>query len=81
MCREKSDKRQLTRLVRTADGVILDPTGKQPGRGAYLCEQDACWERALRSNALERALRTSLTESEREALAAARPLLTEDETV
>ncbi len=37
-CRSSSEKKQLIRMVRTADGdVRVDPTGKMPGRGAYLC--------------------------------------------
>ena len=51
--------------MRTPDaGVVLDLTGKKNGRGAYLCEQVACWERALYSNALSKALHTSLTPDE-----------------
>jgi uncharacterized protein len=65
VCREKEDKRQLTRLVRTADGVVIDPTGKLNGRGAYLCEQPSCWERALSTDLLSRALRAPLNDADR----------------
>ena len=42
MCKNKTDKRQLLRIVRTPEGMIeFDPTGKKNGRGAYLCKQDA----------------------------------------
>ena len=62
------------RLVRTPDdGVHVDPTGKRNGRGAYLCYQPACWERALSTDILSKALRTTLTETDRERLQAARP--------
>lgn len=74
VCRETTDKRQLTRLVRTADeGVIVDPTGKRSGRGAYLCDRPACWDKVLHSNVLDRALRTTLTAADKEKLAANRP--------
>jgi len=75
ICRQKFDKRRLTRIVRTADsGVIIDPTGKQNGRGAYLCDQPACWERALRnSQLLNKALLTTISEDEWAALAAHKP--------
>src|SRR5262249_61248663 len=54
VCRQTSAKRTLTRIVRTADqGVWVDPTGKRNGRGAYLCDQITCWERALNSDILE----------------------------
>lgn len=74
VCRTTGDKRSLTRLVRTPDeGVQVDPTGKRSGRGAYLCDQVSCWDRALASDVLERTLRTRLTEEDRERLRAARP--------
>ncbi|HEU5015806.1 MAG TPA: YlxR family protein [Roseiflexaceae bacterium] len=57
-CRKTDAKRGLIRLVRDADGrVVVDPTGKRSGRGAYLCHEPACWEQALKRNGLARALR------------------------
>jgi len=53
------------RIVRTADGVQVDPSGKQPGRGAYLCSQLSCWQEALKRNRLEPALQTKLTADDR----------------
>lgn len=74
ICRSTSDKRRLTRLVRTPDeGVWVDPTGKRSGRGAYLCDQAACWDRALAGEALAQALRTALTDDDRARIRAARP--------
>jgi len=49
------------RVVRTPEGVFPDPTGKAPGRGAYLHEQRSCWEAALKQGSLSRALRVDLT--------------------
>lgn len=69
----------LTRIVRSPDGkVAVDPTGKRAGRGAYLCERAACWDKAIHTNLLERALQTSVSEMEKEALAAHRPDETTD---
>ena len=60
-CRSKDAKRSYVRLVRTAEqSVVVDPTGKRNGRGAYLCRQRSCWQRALDGNALERALKIEL---------------------
>lgn len=60
-CRERSAKRALIRIVRTPEGrVELDPTGRKNGRGAYLCDDPACWERALRTDLLARALKTDI---------------------
>jgi predicted RNA-binding protein YlxR (DUF448 family) len=74
VCRATTDKRELTRLVRTPDeGVQVDPTGKRNGRGAYLCDQPECWERALATELLAKALRTVFTEADRERIRAAGP--------
>ena len=68
-CRTVQAKRQLVRVVRSAEGrVAIDPTGKAAGRGAYLHDRRMCWEEALKTGALERALKTSLTESDRNGL-------------
>ncbi len=68
-CRTVQAKRQLVRVVRTADGVRVDPTGKAAGRGAYVHASRSCWEKAL-TGALERALKLTLSDAERAALAA-----------
>ncbi len=76
VCRTTTDKRTLTRLVRTPDdGIHVDPTGKRPGRGAYLCDNPACWDKALHSDVLANALRTTLTDADRERIRAAHPRL------
>lgn len=63
-CREQEGKRALVRVVRGAHGVEVDPSGKVSGRGAYLHPVRSCWESALATRALQRALRTSLTPEE-----------------
>lgn len=71
ICREVRPKRELTRIVRTPDdGVQIDPTGKRAGRGAYLCHNPACWDKASRTDALNQALRATLTQADRQRLAA-----------
>ncbi|MFQ5407761.1 MAG: YlxR family protein [Anaerolineales bacterium] len=62
-CRETGDKRALVRLVRTPLGVLVDPTGRQAGRGAYLHRSADCWERALADieHILRHALKTEIT--------------------
>ncbi len=62
-CREHTAKRTLIRLVRTPEGTVeVDPTGKKNGRGAYLCETPACWEKALKTGLLGRALNITLSQ-------------------
>ena len=66
-CRQVQGKRQshqakgivpLVRVVRTADGhVCIDPTGKQPGRGAYVHAAISCWQLALAGGRLAHALK------------------------
>jgi predicted RNA-binding protein YlxR (DUF448 family) len=60
-CRERSAKRTLIRVVRTPEGSVeIDPNGKMNGRGAYLCDDPACWRRALSGEALARALKIEM---------------------
>ncbi|HSR48466.1 MAG TPA: YlxR family protein [Anaerolineales bacterium] len=66
-CREVLPKRTLIRIVRDADGVRIDPSGKAPGRGAYLHDRRSCWENGLRGS-LARALKTELTPQARQVL-------------
>ena len=52
------------RIVRTADGdVRIDPSGRVPGRGAYLCGAKECLALALKANKLGRALRCDVPQS------------------
>ena len=68
-CREKREKRELIRVVKSPEGEIsLDFKGKKPGRGAYLCPDPACLKRARKARALERALETALPPEVYEAL-------------
>ncbi|MFC1969282.1 RNase P modulator RnpM [Chloroflexota bacterium] len=68
-CGKVMAKRQLVRLVRTADNQIgIDSTGKSTGRGAYLCLAPECWENGLKGNRLEYTLRTNISPDNRERL-------------
>ena len=63
-CREMKPKRELVRVVRSAEGEIsVDFRGKAPGRGAYLCPDPACLKRAIRAKALERNLDTAIPQA------------------
>jgi uncharacterized protein len=63
-CREVLPKRKMIRVVRTTEGVRVDPTSKIAGRGAYLHDRRECWERGLKG-ALANALKATLTSDER----------------
>jgi len=66
-CREVNSKRTLIRILRRPEGIVVDPTGKLAGRGAYLHDRRSCWERGLKG-ALAQALKTELTPEDREVL-------------
>ena len=54
-CNTQKDKKDLIRIVKNKDGVIsLDKTGKAQGRGAYLCDNTECLEKAIKSRKLEK---------------------------
>ena len=63
-CRSVMAKRQLIRIVRTDGGVLVDPTGKLAGRGAYLHDRRSCWEAGLEGS-LAHALKADLTAADR----------------
>ena len=68
-CRESKPKRELIRVVRAPDGPLsMDPVGKKPGRGAYVCRQQSCLARAIKQKQLERQLEVRMTEEVAEAL-------------
>src|SRR5438874_8460216 len=70
-CRETKPKRELLRVVRTPEGhVLLDPTGKKSGRGAYLCAKLSCWETAIKKKRLEQEFEQPLSEEDRAGLEA-----------
>ncbi len=77
-CRTVMGKRQMVRLVRTQEGVLLDPTGKHAGRGAYLHERRSCWDMAL-NGSLARALKVELTTADVERLRTHAQTLTDAE--
>ncbi len=62
-CRTSGEKKSLIRIVRTSKGqVVVDATGKLPGRGAYLCASAECFRRAVKEKRLSKALRTEVPE-------------------
>jgi len=68
-CRRVRPKPELIRLVCISGGSVeVDTSGKKAGRGAYLCSAPGCWQIGLKGNRLEHALRTSLTQDNRQQL-------------
>ena len=68
-CKQMRPKRELVRVVRTADGgVRVDPTSKLSGRGAYVCPTAQCAEAGVREGSLQHALEVPMPEDIHEAL-------------
>lgn len=68
-CQATSEKRDLVRFVRRADGTVaLDETGKAPGRGAYVCADAACFEKTRAKQMLGGRLRTTVGSEDYERL-------------
>ncbi len=60
-CREMKSKKELIRVIRTPDDEIcIDATGRKNGRGAYLCPDRKCLEKARKTRGLERSLKTQI---------------------
>ena len=65
------DKKALVRIVKTPEGEIcVDATGKTSGRGAYICPNAECLQKARKSRALERAFEAAIGPDIYEALQA-----------
>lgn len=62
-CRQEKSKQNLIRVIRTPEGnICLDKTGRMNGRGAYLCPEVECFNKAVKSKAIERALKVSISD-------------------
>ncbi len=60
-CNSKKSKKELIRIVKDKEGNIqIDRTGKLPGRGAYICDDVSCLDKAIKSKRLEKAFETKI---------------------
>ncbi|MTI70003.1 MAG: YlxR family protein [Firmicutes bacterium] len=60
-CGERVPKKELIRVVKNKKGEIkIDITGKANGRGAYICNDKKCFEKAKKSRRLNNALKTEI---------------------
>lgn len=68
-CRQMMPKNELVRVIRTPEGEVkLDKTGKMNGRGAYMCLNIDCFNQAVKSKGLSRALKIDIPEDIYEAI-------------
>lgn len=62
-CNETKLKKELIRIVKNKEGEIkIDKTGKANGRGAYICDNIECLEKAIKTKRLERNFETKISE-------------------
>ena len=59
-CGEMMAKKELIRVIKTEEEVLLDTTGRKNGRGAYICANPECLKKARKSKGLERSLKASI---------------------
>lgn len=62
-CRLKKNKNKLVRIVKNNQNIVnIDLSGKQEGRGAYICNNILCLEKAIKAKRLEKSLKIKLTD-------------------
>lgn len=62
-CGEMKGKRDMLRVLKTAEGdICLDATGKKNGRGAYICRNRECLQKARKNRGLERSFKMSISD-------------------
>jgi len=59
-CGEMKAKKELIRVIKNDEGVFLDASGRKNGRGAYICADTDCLEKARKSKGLERSLKVAI---------------------
>ena len=63
-CGEQKPKKELVRIVKSPDGeVSLDLTSKASGRGAYICKNAECLQKAKKSHRIDKAFEMTIPES------------------
>ena len=61
-CNTKKDKRDFIRIVKNKENEIeVDKTGKMQGRGAYICDNIDCLEKAIKSKRLEKSFEMQIS--------------------
>ncbi|MCH5155964.1 MAG: YlxR family protein [Clostridiales bacterium] len=71
VCRQSKDKSELLRVVKRPDGsVVIDHTGKEAGRGAYVCKNGDCMSVAVKKRVFNRAFKQQLPQSVYDSLSA-----------
>ena len=57
-CQEQHPKKELVRIVRSPEGDFsVDLTGKKAGRGAYICNNKECFDKAVKEHRFDRSFK------------------------
>ena len=68
-CQEMKNKTEMIRVIRTSEGeFLLDATGRKNGRGAYICPNQECLKKAVKSKGLERSFKQAIPQEVYESL-------------
>ena len=63
-CMEMKPKKELIRIVKNKEGeVFVDPTGKKNGRGAYICRNSECLEKAFKNKRIQKNLEIQIDDA------------------
>ena len=62
-CGEMKAKKELIRVIKTEEEILIDATGKKNGRGAYICADPECLKKARKSKGLERSLKIAIPDA------------------
>ena len=61
VCKGEFVKKDLDRIVKTDNGIVLDKTGKLGGRGAYICHSDECKNNLFKNKVLNKAFKQNIS--------------------
>ena len=61
-CGEMKPKKEMIRVLKTEEGIILDTTGRKNGRGAYICPSAECLKKAKKTKGLDRSFKMAVPE-------------------
>ncbi len=61
-CRKKSNKQDFLKVVKNGEEVQIDETGKLDGRGAYVCKNEICIRKAIKTRAFNRSFKCNINE-------------------
>ena len=68
-CGEMKSKKEMIRILKTeTEGFVVDATGRKNGRGAYLCPNMECFQKAVKNKGLERSFKMAVPKNVYESL-------------